>query len=76
MKSRYLVDVRVSSLITGIPVEIDEDSPGTFRTQLVAAANKVVDGRLTLLDLKGSRSGSDGLVEVSSVTGLVNWNQQ
>lgn len=75
MMTVYRVDVQVAAYIEDIRVEIDPDTRD-FRSQLIAAANEVIADKLTMIDLKGGRSGSDGFVKAASVTALTNWDSK
>lgn len=73
--TKYRIDVRIVARISDIPVEITDEFQN-LRGQLIAAANSAITERLSMLDIKGGRSGVDGFIDDCSVQALIDWNQQ
>jgi hypothetical protein len=71
----YLVDVKVDLKIDALPVRIDANLVD-FRAALRDAAQEVINERLSLLDTRGGRSGSDGFIDENTVSIVLNWDKQ
>jgi len=72
---RYLIDVHAEIDIENLQVSIPDD--GLFSEQcLQDAAIDMLNKRLTILDIKGARSGDDGFISDIGPVDVSNWNRQ
>lgn len=73
--TRYKVDASISILVEKVSVRLDDEMIGTIEEELSDALTKILKEQLTLLDIRGSRSGDDGYVTQISVEQIDNWSE-
>ena len=71
---KYTVDLKVEVCIEDIPLTIDGD--GDFLEELTEAAENAVREHLHMLDIKGGRYGSGGVIASIDTPSIYNWNSE
>lgn len=76
---KYIVSANITLTVEDLPIYLDDGGPmssGDFEDELCDAIVSELNKRLVLLDIKGSRSGDDGIAVGIDCEEVTNWNRQ
>lgn len=71
--AKYLVDLTVEVTVENLVVTIGDELMG--EETLAQAAERKLRKSMTILDIKGARSGDDGYISLIGEANITNWGQ-
>lgn len=76
--SKFTVNAAVMISVEDVAVNLVRggESKSDYENYLKDALSSVLNERLTLLDIRGGRSGNDGLITFIDVTEIEDWNAE
>lgn len=74
MKIKYLIDATVRINLEQVPVYLD--APAVNEDEYEDAIMQICAKRLVLLDIKGGRTGDDGLLTAMEIESIDCWERE